>query len=396
MRNKTLMIVAAGFGQMPAIILAKKMRLRVIAIDKDPNAVGMTYADVALPIDVTDVEGAIKTAKEYGIDGVMTMQSDLSVPAVGAVVSALNLPGIMAETASMCSDKIKTYQKFEQNKIPYPKFRAIEEYDQLMNAIEQIGLPVVVKPSDSSGSRGVSKVEDNKGIREIFNKAKKYSRSGQIIIQEFIDGTEVGAQVFSVSKDKHYVIIHNDFISSPPYFVPVGHSFPSKLDKKTLAKVESVIIKAINALGISLGPSNVDLIIDRSGQPKILEIGCRIGATCLPELISYHTGTNWTRAAILAALGNVPDLNPRKTLCCASFILESPADGELAGYRIPEEVINDVGLLEVEITAKNGATVNKLRKGTDRIGKIIVTDETVEKAELKAMLMKSKIVINVN
>jgi len=106
------MIVGAGFGQLPAILKAKQMGLKVITIDKNPNAPGMQKADVSLEIDVIDKEKAIQAARDHKIDGIMTMQSDLPMPTIGAVVDALKLAGVSYDVANTCSNKIKTRQLF--------------------------------------------------------------------------------------------------------------------------------------------------------------------------------------------------------------------------------------------------------------------------------------------
>ncbi len=128
----------------------------------------------------------------------------------------------------------------------------------------------------------------------------------------------------------------------------------------------------------------------------VIEVGARIGATCLPELVYYHTGIDWIKAAILASLGETPDLTAARSIPCAALILEAPENGELAGYSIPDEVRKIDGLLEIEVAAERGQTVNKLTKGTDRIGKVVVTDKTVEAAEKKAERIKSRVTFDIS
>lgn len=117
---KTLMIIGAGFGQLPAITKAKEMGIRTIVIDKNKDAIGMQFADIALPVDVVDFDEAIKIAKRFNIDGVMTMQTDLPVPTIGAVVDALKLNGVTLEVANDCSNKIKTRVLFAARNVPQP------------------------------------------------------------------------------------------------------------------------------------------------------------------------------------------------------------------------------------------------------------------------------------
>lgn len=389
--NKTIMIVAAGFGQLPAIVAAKKMGLKVIAVDRDPKALGMQYADVSLSLDVTDIEGIIKAALKHNIDGVMTMQSDLPVRTVGAVVDALGLPGVGGTPAENCSNKIKTRKCFLSGNVPQPKFIVVSSVEEVRVAIEELGLPAIIKPPDSSGSRGVTKISNLSEIKPALEKAESYSKIDEILVEEYIDGIELGAQVFSIGGDCKQFFFHNDTVTNTPYMVPIGHSYPVFLDEQKLQIVRESVDKAVSSLGIVDGPSNIDLILDKENNVKIIEIGARIGATCLPELTTYFTGIDWVKATILSALGEIPDLSQKSQKPCAAVVLESPADGKLVRFEIPKIVEEDEDLLEIEITAKIGDEVRSFRKGTDRIGKIFVKGRSAKEAEEKAEFLKSQV-----
>ncbi len=120
--------------------------------------------------------------------------------------------------------------------------------------------------------------------------------------------------------------------------VPIAHAFPSSLDHEQLEKTSIAVRKCVESLGITHGPANIDLIIDKNGEARIIEVGARIGATCLPELVFYHTGIDWTKAAVQIAAGQQPDFGKvHLHQPCAAFILESPDDGILGCYSFPPE-----------------------------------------------------------
>lgn len=390
-----LLVIGAGFGQLPAIVKAKEMGLQVITIDKDPNALGMRTADFAYNIDVLDIPGAIAIAKKHEINGVMTMQTDLPIPTVGAIVDALGLKGSGLEVADKCSNKILTRIAFKKAKVPQPKFIVVASIDQAVNAAEKIGFPCIVKAPDSSGSRGVTKVNSKEFISTAFIEALKYSRQPEIIVEEYIEGIEIGAQTFSVNGECVCVLIHNDTISNPPHMIPIGHSFPVILNENQKRKVVEACKNAVNVLGVQDGPANIDIILDNKNTPKLIEIGARIGATCLPELVSYTTGADYVEQTINACLGNPVKLECIIKKPVAAFIIQAPKDGILKNFLIPQEVQNHPNLIEVEITARVGEKVSILRKGTDRIGKIIVTADSVGQAEELALLLLSRIRINI-
>jgi biotin carboxylase len=302
---KTILIVGAGFGQLPAIEKAKELGHKVIVVDKNPYALGMPLADIAITVDIVDIDEVVAVAKQYHVDGVMTMQSDIAVPAVGAVVDALNLSGVGLVVANRCSNKIEARERFKNAGVPQPAFQVITTMQEAQKAVEKIGLPCVIKAPDSSGSRGVVKVCKTSEIESAFQEAKQYSRIGKLLVEEFIDGEEIGAQTFSLNGKCVKVLVHNDTISEPPYMVPIGHSFPAHLPGDIIAKVETACAKAVDAIGINSGPANVDLILGEDGRPMIIEIGARIGATCLPELVKYHTGIDWVEQTIKNCLEKV-------------------------------------------------------------------------------------------
>jgi biotin carboxylase len=389
--DKTVMIIGAGFGQLPAILKAKEMGITVVVIDKDTNALGKQYADYFYTIDVLDVQGAIEIAKKHVIDGVMTMQTDLPVPTVGAIIDELGLKGSGLEIAERCSDKIFTRKAFKAKGVPQPDFGVVSSYEEAKKEAEKIGFPCVIKAPDSSGSRGVTKVNSFADINNAVDEAFKYSRQPQILVEEFISGLEIGAQGFSVAGKCVEALVHNDTLSEPPYMVPTGHSFPINMTKHEEEEVQIAVKNAVDALGVTDGPTNVDLILDKDNKPMIIEIGARIGATCLPELVYYFTGINWIEQALNACLNLEINIKAIKSQPVTAYVLQSPKDGILKSFNIPEEVEQHPQVMEVEVTAKIGEEVNMFRKGTDRIGKIVVIADSVKEADDLALSFMDKI-----
>jgi biotin carboxylase len=367
----------------------------VVAIDRDPEAVGVKYADHFEHVDVTDREGAISVARKYGIHGVLTLQTDLPVPTVGAVVDALNLKGVSEEVANRCSNKIQTRMLFREKGIPQPDFAVVKSEAEARAAMESIGLPCVIKSPDSSGSRGVTKINRASELPHALGEAFTYARSKDILVEEFIEGIEAGASGFSVGDECVKVLVHNDTVSDPPYMIPTGHSFPVMMNAGEEERVKTAAKKAVEALGIKDGPSNIDLIIDGQNNAKIIEIGARVGATCLPELVEHYCGVDWVKQAINICLGFEVDLAEKYHIPVHAEIVQSPCDGILKDYTIPDALKNHPQILEYEVTANPGEEVSRLRKGTDRIGKVIVKGDHVEGLEQLARELRDSIVLNI-
>ena len=392
--KKNFLVVGGGFGQMPAIKSAQLLKYNVVVVDRDPNGLGMQLADIPVAVDVLDVPSIIEIAKKYSVVGALTMQSDIGIPAVGAVVDELNLVGSGRKVAERCSNKIKMRKVLEKAGISQPKFKIVKSLDETKNAADQIGYPCVIKAPDSSASRGIVRANKINDIEKAFKEASIYSRSGSLIVEEFIDGLEFGAQAFSVEGKCDLILIHNDEMSNPPFMVPLGHSFPSNLPSNSLNKAKKIIKNCVEALGIKNGPSNIDLIFDKDENPKIIEVGARIGATCLPELVLYHTGIDFTKAAIEIACGGKPDLSIKKNLPCSAFILDSKLTGIMKNYKILEKFKNHPDILEWEVTAKPGDQVRQLKKGTDRIGKIVTKGSSANEAENLARQFRLAFIID--
>ncbi|MGE8377170.1 MAG: ATP-grasp domain-containing protein [Sphingobacterium sp.] len=393
MDKKTLLIIGAGYGQLPAIHTAKKMGLIVIVVDKNPDAIGMKYADIACVVDVVDKEGVLAVAKKYNVNGVVTMQSDLPVPTIGFINDSLNLSGVSFDVANFCSNKIETRKLLKKKNAAQPQFEFVESLNEAMSAVGNIGFPCIIKAPDSSGSRGVTKVNILEDVNAAYQEALKWSRGRTIIVEEFIEGLEFGAQTFSINGKCECVLLHNDTMSNPPFMIPIGHSFPFvHLNETDSAIAINDIKNAVDALGIQDGPANVDLILDkRNNRIKVIEIGARIGATCLPELVWHYSGIDWVEQTILSSLGEKVDLTVQKKQPVAALIIESPKDGKFINYKFPFEEINEIK--EFEITVSEGEDVSQLRKGTDRIGKILVYGKDPIHAEERASFYREKVEI---
>ena len=255
MNERNFLIIGAGFGQLPAISAAQKLGLRTIAVDCDFDAPGMQLAEIALPVDVLDVANILQIANKHSVCGVMTMQSDIGVPTVGAVVDALGLPGSGRDVANRCSNKILTRKAFARHGVPQPRFAIAGSVQEAVEAASQIGFPCVVKAPDSSGSRGVVRVDSIAEVTDAFLEAKRFTRGDLVLVEEFITGLEIGAQAFCIDGRCHIVLIHDDELSVPPFMIPVAHSFPSTLTSNQQSKAELAISACVEALGITDGPS---------------------------------------------------------------------------------------------------------------------------------------------
>ncbi|MDA9878097.1 ATP-grasp domain-containing protein [Luminiphilus sp.] len=392
-----ILILGTGFGQLPLINACKEMDIESVGVDRNSSSVGAGLVDKFYEVDIINYAEICNVAKQEGIDGAVTMQTDASVPTLGKVNDELGLTGVTEQTALACSNKNLTRELFKSGKVSQPNYAFVTTLNEAKDLVEAIGFPCVIKAPDSSGSRGVTKLESIDALDYGFQEAKLYSGSGLIIIEEFIKGIEIGAQTFSEAGECLYCFLHNDTLSEGEYMVPVGHSYPLNTPSINEDRVKNEIFKALNALGLKNGPANIDLIVSEDGTPYIIEIGARAGATCLPELTSFHTGYDWTKTIIRNCLGLKHEKIDSAERPCAALILQSPRDGVFRGFDTEFTETNYADcLIDFEVTASPGDLVSILRKGTDRIGKVITSGNTPFEAEKKAAEIAAKIVFEVD
>jgi carbamoylphosphate synthase large subunit len=396
---KKVMIVGTGYGQLPLIAACRKKGHYSVGIDFNVDSLGASLVDKFYHADVKDISTVLEIAKKEKIDAVVTMQSDLPVPTIGTINQELNLTGVTYKTAVLCSNKDQMRMALRTQDVTQPNFFIVHNLEEATLAARKIGYPCVVKSPDSSGSRGVTKVRQLNDIAHAFKEACSYSRSGEILVEEFIDGIEIGAQTFSQGAKCEYSLIHNDSLCDNGFMVPTGHSYPFNQVSIDEDKVKEGIEKALKAVGLTDGPANIDLIVTPEGNVHIIEIGARIGATCLPELTSIYTGSTWEELVIDNALGLTHKVKPILGRPCAAFVLESPKDGVLKSinYHFSIDEYSKYNPI-IETTAQIGDNVSILRKGTDRIGRVVVDADSIEEAEriAKELCEKIEFIVEVN
>ena len=390
--NRKVMILGAGVYQVPLIHRAKAMGLKSIVLSVPGNYPGIELADEFLAIDTKDTGNILAAAETQGIDGIATTGTDVCLPSLGAVVDALGLPGPGRESTFRSMDKCAMKAAFVSNGVATAKFETVRDYAACQAAVARIGIPVMIKAADSSGSRGITKVNSESELAAAWRYATEISRSGDIIVEEYLDGSEFGAQAIVHGDEVVAVFVHRDLVTPPPHCTPVGHSMPSEHPQEVVDAIEHLVADAVNSLGIRDCIANVDLMMV-DGEPKIIEIGARMGATCLPECISIYAGFDVYEHAIRLALGEHPILPAAAGRSCAALLLRSDRAGVIDRVEVPESVSEHPNLYELVIDKNAGDSVNAFRVGPDRIGHIVVTADDVDTAEKLAEDLASKIVI---
>ena len=306
---KTIMILGASILQLPAIEKAVEMGLNVIALDMNPNAIGFSVPGVIREVISTiDIEGAITAAKKHNIDGVMTLATDMPMRTVAAIAEECGLIGLSVESSIKATDKAVMRQALKQAGVPVPRFVCAASEEEYIAATNQFKNAIIVKPTDSSGSRGVVLVENELQDLEAYNYAKAFSKNGKVIVEEYMVGKEVSVETLAIRGKVNVIQITDKITTGAPHFAEIGHTQPSRLDANTQAKIADLAIAANKAIGIKDGPSHTEIIVTSDG-PKIVELGARLGGDCITtHLVPLSTGIDLVKACICIALGEEPDI----------------------------------------------------------------------------------------
>lgn len=390
LRGKKLLIIGAGIFQIPAIKKAKKLGCFVIATDVDPSAPGFLYADAKKIVDVKDVEGNGEVGKQYGIDGVMSIVAELGVRTAADVAYALDLQGLKPECARAATDKFLMREIFAQKKLPSPLYKKAFTIKEAQSASEALGFPIVVKPVDSSGSRGVSKVDRIDELEKAFSWAKEYSQNGSVIIETFVEGEEVTVEALSYKGDHQILAISGKKHIPFPYCVSIDLTYPPLYDEGTLESIRILTKKALTALGIDSGPSHSEILMTKDG-PVLVEIAARGGGYgVFSDIIELVSGVDIVKESITIALGSKPDIYA-KYQKAATLRFFTPGEGKIAAIVGVEQARALPGVRIVSIALKPGDSIDRIVSDGTRPGYVITYGDTRQEAIARANAVEQTI-----
>lgn len=301
--NKKILILGASELQLPAILCAKKLGIETIAVDYDPNATGIEYADKFYNVSTLDSEGVLNVAKFEKIDGIMTICTDRPMNVIASVGTQLGLNTISKETAYVATNKAAMRKRLQEKNIPIPKFEIVKSKQDLNIKSKLFSIPFIIKPSDNSGSRGITLVNSMNQIKGAYEYAYENSNDGIVLLEEYMHGDEVSVEIFVSNKNPVVIRITDKITTGPPHFVEMGHTQPSRLSIHLQNQIKEIAKKSVEALDINLGPAHVEVKITENG-PKIVELGARLGGDYITtDLVELSTGFDMVKATVMCALG---------------------------------------------------------------------------------------------
>ncbi len=312
--KKKLAIIGASYLQEPLIQKAKSMGLETHVFAWAAGDVGEKSADVFYPISIVEKEEILAKCREIGIDGICTIASDLAAIAVNYVAENMGLTGNTMECTLVSTNKHAMRKRFEEMGDPSPKSIRVETAADLDS--EKLVFPVIVKPMDRSGSRGITKVMKAEDLPEAIEYAKSQGFEKYALVEEYASGEEYSVEYISWKGEHKFLALTQKYTTGAPDFIETGHMEPARVSPQKQAEVQAVVEHALTSLGIQYGASHSELKISKEGVIRIIEIGGRMGGDNIgSSLVQLSTGYDFIKAVIETALGQEPEEKKTKQAC---------------------------------------------------------------------------------
>lgn len=300
--TKTLAIIGASYLQRPLVERAKQMGLRTICFAWAEGAVCRDLCDAFYPISITEKEEILRVCREEQIDGVCTIASDVAAPTVAYVAEQMGLTGNRYEAAVRANNKFAMRNAFMAAGVPCPAYHVCKNADEAEQ--KEIIYPVIVKPTDRSGSLGITKVTNKEELRQAVTIAVAHSFEHEALVEQFIEGREISVEFISYG-GKHFPLQITDKVTTEaPHFVELAHHQPADLTEEQYAAIYALTERALNALGVTNGASHSEYKITADGEIYVMEIGARMGGDFIgSDLVRLSTGYDFVQGVIQVALG---------------------------------------------------------------------------------------------
>lgn len=344
---KKIMLLGGSQQQIIAIKKARSMGLYTILCDYYPDNPGIKFADEFFCISTTDKEAVLKLAKKKKINGILAYASEPAVMTAAYVCREMNLPTDPFDSIEILSlkDLFRGFQR--ENGFNCPNSGRYISLDEAVRSLPDFNMPVMVKPVDSSGSKGISAVHKQDRFEASFYRAMERSRLKAVLVEEFVNMKHecmIGGDCYIIDGKLAFcgfLNSHRDDFTNP--FVPVGTSYPPFVEQKKLNRVRNEIQRMIDLLGLKNGALNIEILFDKNDDLYIIEIGHRNGGNMIPDLLEMVTGVDLVKAGIDSALGNKAVLQfSFPEVCYMTYVIHSQISGKFADVTISDRLSDKI------------------------------------------------------
>ncbi len=307
---KKIVIIGANDFQNPLIIKAKEMGYETHVFAWRDGSIGEKTADFFYPISIVEKEQISEQCRKIKPDAIATIASDLANITVQYAASRLGLPTNSDQCIKITTNKFLMRKALKAGGVKTPLFTAASDVSEIKN-LSDFTFPVIVKPTDRSGSRGITKVESPEQLQAAIEQAKSHSFEKLAIVEECINGPEYSCECISYNGIHTMLAITKKYTTGSPHYIETGHLEPAPLTNKQYKEVQKTVFAALDALQIKQGASHTEFRISPEGEIGIIEAGSRMGGDCIgSHLVHLSTGMDFVKMVIEVASGLEPTLTP--------------------------------------------------------------------------------------
>ena len=403
MRQKRILVLAAGLLQIPVIKKARELGYYVIAADGDKNAVGFRFADKAIHANIVDPNEMLRIAIEEQIDGVIHPCSEVSMAVMGRINDILNLSGVSEETALQATNKHLMRKAFKLHNAPSPLSFCFTDSDEAWRTFQiNFKSDAILKPSRNSGSRGIHKISHSISKDEfatLFAHSLAESRDKSVMVEQFIDGPEFSVEIIVCQGDVNVLVVTDKKTTGAPHFVELGHSQPSQFSQDEVKAIIQAATTGVKPLEVDNCACHAEIKLRKDSpvpEAYIMEIGARLGGDFISTVLTeLSTGIDMVAAAIQCAMGEKPNLTPRheKQGVCVRYFCPSPGTLSSIGNL---EVLTRPYVYEYGIYVSPGDIIPEVTSSLSRSGHVIVTASSARQAVERAESIINSVYFNVN
>ena len=394
MKRKKLMLLGGIRYLLPVIKAAHEQGYYVITADYLPDNIAHKYSDEYVNVSIVDKEAVLKVAQEKQIDGIMSFGVDPGVVAASYVQNKMGLPSFGPfESVEILQNKDKFRAFLTENGFNVPWAFGFSSKKEAWLARDKFSYPLIVKPTDSAGSKGCTRVDSEEKLMSAIEYAFKYTIGGHIIIEEFLEKKGCSSDTDSYAQDGKLKFVsfsaqRFDANATNPY-TPAAYSWPSTFTKEEEEYLTNEIQRLITLLGMKTSVFNIETRVAPNGKPYIMELTPRGGGNRLCEMLRYATGVDMITAITRAMVGDEPEPIEQKPYNghWAEIILHADKEGEFQCLQIDPSLPAEV--VEEDLWVKPGDHVHGFEAANDAIGTLVLRFESSEELE-KAITNQSQ------
>ena len=349
------------------------MGLFVVGIDPCPDAFCKDDTDAFEVVGGQDFEGTCEVVEKYGIDAIVTAATDKPLVMMARIAEKYGFPFFSVDTARWSTDKFLMKERFLEGGVPCAKGRLVKSVEETADMV----YPVIVKPRDNSGSRGVKLCRCREELEASMSEAFEFSKLDTVLVEEFIEGQEFSIEGLHHGSESEVIQFTEKKTTEFPYNVELGHIQPANISKDNKQKIREIVAKIGKALQFENCPSHTELKINDRGI-FVIETSPRLGGDYITStLVPLSTGINIEDQLLGLALGNQVDIKNSKEERASGVEFFQLPEGRVKAINPDlERIIHEPGVFSFQLKLREGSLVSRITSSLSRYGEVVVSGVT--------------------